>query len=229
MDSGYVRGAIHYSGAAGEGAPNRPPIPIADPDHQRRDVTVQALGEHKDVHVSRILFNSTRARNSANLRIPIRAAKIDWPVYVGVPPLTNQKKAIPPSRGLFNRETKILHEQHVTIRVAEIIVPRYLLRAAKQKIHIGQLASEAFDVRLVADAELLRGLGRALFVAEQNDLDVWMQERPTFQRVALNDAVVARKRFRRGKKSEHALAILAVGALSRPHPSLLHHTLDQRI
>lgn len=53
--------------------------------------------------------------------------------------------------------------------------------------------------------QLVAGLSGALFIAEEDDLNVRMQEFPTQQRIALNDTVVTDKRLRGGKESQHRI------------------------
>jgi hypothetical protein len=72
-------------------------------------------------------------------------------------------------------------------------MPGYFLRPPKQEIDVWQLALEPFDLRLVTQAELMSDLGSPLLVSKQNHLDVWMQKRPAFQRIALDDRAVPLK------------------------------------
>jgi hypothetical protein len=89
MNCRHIRSAIHHRHILREGIPDSPPIPIADPDHKRRNVVVEALGKHENVHVPRILLNTLSERSTPSLFAPTRIAEIDRRGYWRVPSLTD--------------------------------------------------------------------------------------------------------------------------------------------
>jgi hypothetical protein len=61
----------------------------------------------------------------------------------------------------------------------------------------------AFHERLMTQAQFQAYFSGAVIIAEQNHLDIRMQQLPALQGVPLNDSVVAMKRLRGSKESQH--------------------------
>ena len=69
------------------------------------------------------------------------------------------------------------------------------LGTAKHEIKPFGAELVALDVRLVPDLKFPGCLGSAVFVAKENYFGLRVQQRPAFQRIALNDSVVAAEGF----------------------------------
>jgi len=53
----------------------------------------------------------------------------------------------------------------------------------------------AADLGFVPNAEILTSLGGAILISKENHLHVWVQQRPTLEGIALDDAAMAMKWF----------------------------------
>src|SRR5690349_9628637 len=90
----------------------------------------------------------------------------------------------------FDGAEKVAGKNDVAIDVTEHGVTRNGLCPSEHVVE--EICPElvALDMSFVADAEIAGGLGGALFVAEEDYLDIRMQKRPTLERVALDDVDV---------------------------------------
>jgi hypothetical protein len=61
-----------------------------------------------------------------------------------------------------------------------------LLRFTEHVVDTFQPRGAAFDMRFVVQTKIATGVGRTLIVTKENDFDVGMKQRPTFQSVALD-------------------------------------------
>jgi hypothetical protein len=61
---------------------------------------------------------------------------------------------------------------------------------------------------LMPDLQFVSRLSSAFFVAKENDFGLREQQRPAFQRIALNDSVVAAEGFRGRKERQHFLLLV---------------------
>jgi hypothetical protein len=94
------------------------------------------------------------------------------------------------------------------IDVAEQLVPGDGPRTAKHKIKPLGAKLVALDMGLMPDLQFVSRLSSAFFVAKENDFGLREQQRPAFQRIALNDSVVAAEGFRGRKERQHFLLLV---------------------
>ena len=80
-----------------------------------------------------------------------------------------------------------------------------LLGSGEHRVHADGAELGAVDLRFVAEAEVATGFRGAGVIAEDDDFDVGMKERPALQRVALNGGDTIAKRFSGGEDGEHGL------------------------
>ena len=101
------------------------------------------------------------------------------------------------------RIQKILGEDDVAIRVADVLVFRDLLGAIEHRVEAFCAELGAKDFRFVTDAELAADFSGAGIVTEEDDFDVGMKEPPGLKCVALDHVDVTEKRFGGGEEGEH--------------------------
>src|ERR1700675_4297854 len=80
-----------------------------------------------------------------------------------------------------------------------------LLAFAEHSVNADGAELGGVVLRFVGEAEVATGFGGAGVIAEDDDFDVGMKERPALQRVALNDGDAIAKRFSGGEDGEHGL------------------------
>jgi hypothetical protein len=66
----------------------------------------------------------------------------------------------------------------------------------------------AAHMRLMVDSQIPASLGRTFFVSKEDNLYVRVQQRPAFQRIALDYFAMAIKRFGSGKDGQHPNSFL---------------------
>ena len=84
---------------------------------------------------------------------------------------------------------------------------RSLLRTAEYVVQEGSAKFVARDIRFMPHAQFLVILRCTLFISEQNDLHIGMEECPAANGITLNHANVPGKGLRSGKKCDHGWSI----------------------
>jgi hypothetical protein len=126
---------------------------------------------------------------------PIAVIEIDRHRDIRIPTLRGQEEQLPPSGGCLDGVAEVTQEDDVAIAVAKIVVACDSLSPPKDMIEIFHAAFMSFDMRFVPQAKFSAGLGGSLLVAEENDFHIRVQQLPAHERVALDDAYMAAKRF----------------------------------
>jgi hypothetical protein len=62
-------------------------------------------------------------------------------------------------------------------------------------------------IPLMPNSQILASLGRAFFVTKEENLYVWVQQRPTLKRIALDKVAVAMKGFWSRKYRQHVIRL----------------------
>jgi hypothetical protein len=81
-----------------------------------------------------------------------------------------------------------------------------LLRPVKDVIEPLRAVLVSLDVGFMAEAVFITDFCGTLIVAKQNDFDIWMEEFPGLQSIALNDSAVALKRFSSGEEGQQSFS-----------------------
>jgi|HubBroStandDraft_6_1064221.scaffolds.fasta_scaffold1156770_2 hypothetical protein len=77
------------------------------------------------------------------------------------------------------------------------------MSSIKHGIHVGKTGGIPRDFGFVAETEFAANLACALVVAKQDDFNIWVQKRPAFQCIALDDRGMSAKGLGRSEKSDH--------------------------
>jgi len=139
---------------------------------------------------------------------PVSIREVNGLRNVGIPALRDHQKAIAPGQGLFESRQEIFEQDDVAVRIADVVVSRNLLSASEHIIDVGQPGFVALDVGFMAETVFGADFSRAVFVAEEDDFHIRVQQRPTLQSVALDDTIVSAKRFAGSKERDHCLCFL---------------------
>jgi hypothetical protein len=118
---------------------------------------------------------------------------------------------------LLDGNAKILKQDDVAVYITQVVVFGDILSTVEKEIKPFGTVFVSFDIRFVANSELLADLRGALIVTEQNHLDIGMQHCPAFQRIPLDNSTVSPKRLRRSDNRKH-LPFRLIRRIS-PHPA----------
>src|ERR1700687_5124451 len=195
---------IHDAGAGMPRVPHEPVVPSRAPNDERRSILIIETARKSEIidPLWRTLVIRLK-RLAPHGRFPIRGVKIHWLSDIGIPTLSGHQESATESGHTFDCHTKIRKENDVAVDVAQAIVVRQVLRAVENRGEVFGAVFVALHFRHVANSEIAGGLGGALFITEQNHFSGRMNTRPALDGVALNDADVPAKRFRRREKGNH--------------------------
>src|SRR5579872_1096939 len=197
--------AIHHRYAVMQGSPNHPVVPVTMADDQRGHVRIHSLLKNEKIDPAFVLPKPFRQGDLSDFPRPLRVFKTDRLGDVHVPPPRHQQKLLPPRPRIFKRPQKVLRQNNVAVREAQIVVTRDLLRAPENRVQIFRAALMPRHFRLVPQAQFRAYLCGSGIVSEQNYLDFGVESLPTRKRISLNNAVVPKKRFRGSEESQHSI------------------------
>src|SRR5208283_1046372 len=197
-------GGVNQRGSGRAGKPQEPVVPTgAANDEFRNAILEEALAKSKIVDpLSGPL--AIRAKSEIpDLGGPVGAVEVQRLANIHIPAAAGHQERIELASDSRQGRAKIVEQQDVAVGIAEQVVARELPGPLKQEVSARRAQAIALGFRLVAQAEFAANFSGALFVAEENHLNVWMQPLPAFQRVALDDVNMPGKGLRRGEESDH--------------------------